>query len=130
MKKRKKMEIEKEQLEAFFRWLKEDGLPPTKSERLWRKTITAKLLEQDKMTLENYQDFVKDYKQKLESKKPDTVPIIDPKVMIGISLKSNQSLKIIQNAVDAGSYIHLFFHDSSDTLMHKKICQKILESQA
>ena len=129
MKKRKKMEITKKRLEAFFKWLKNDGLPPTKSERLWRKTIAAKLLNNDQMTLDNYQDFLKDCKQKLESKKSDTVPIIDPKVMIGIPLKSNQALKIIQNAVDADSYIHLFFDDSTDTLMHKKSCQKILESQ-
>ena len=122
------MKISKEILEAFFQWLKDDGLPPKKSERLWRKTITQKLLNQDKMTLDNYKDFLKDYKQKLESKESDIVPIIDPKVMIGIPLKSGQTLKIIQNAVDADSYIHLFFKDGSDKLLHKTACNDLIKS--
>lgn len=123
------VKISKEVLEAFFQWLKDDGLPPKKSERLWQKTITAKLLNQDKMTLDNYQDFLKDYHQKLESKKSSIIPIIDPKIMVGISLKYGKTIKKIQKAVNADSYIHLFFQDESDELVHKSVCQKILESQ-
>ncbi len=124
------MEIKKEVLDAFFQWLKDDGLPPKKSERLWRKTITAKLLNNDKMTKENYQDFLDDYSKKLASKQSIIIPIIDSKMLIGIALKYGNTIKTIQNAVEADSYMHLFFKDGSDDLVLKKICQKILESQS
>ncbi len=120
------MEINKERLDAFFQWLINDGLAPRKSKRLWRKTITAKLLNKDKMTLDNYQDFLEDYKQKLESSKCDSIPEIDPKVMIGIALKISDITKIVLNAIEADSYIHLFFDDGSDELVHKKMCIQII----
>ena len=120
------MEISKEKLEAFFEWLKKDGLPPKRSERLWRKTITAKLLHDDPITLSNYEDFLIDYNQKLETQKSNMVPFIDHKIMIGISLKRNNVLKVVHDAIDADSYIHLFFDDGSDELVHKKVCIQII----
>lgn len=120
------MEITKETLESFFQWLKDDGLAPKKSERLWRKTITQRLLNKDKMTLDNYKDFLDDHKQTFESKKSDIRPIINPKTMIGIHFKN---ALIVQNAVDADSYIHLFFQDGSDMLLHKTVCSDLLKSK-
>ena len=120
------METTKEMLEAFFKWLKNDGLAPIKSERLWRKTITAKLLHNDPMTLSNYEDFLIDYNQKLETQKSDMVPFIDHKIMIGISLKRNNVIKVVHDAIDADSYIHLFFDDGSDELVHKRVCIQII----
>ena len=122
------MEISKETLEAFFKWLKDDGLPPKKSERLWRKTITKKLLNLDKMTIENYKDFLHTYKQKIEAEISDTVPDIDPKIMIGIRVKVEGVSKIIKKSIDADSCLHLFFDDSSDKIVSKKVCQNIIES--
>lgn len=51
------MEISKTAFNEFLEWLKQDGLPPRKSERLWRKTIFAKIQNDDPMTLENFHDF-------------------------------------------------------------------------
>lgn len=42
----------------FYEWLKSDGLTPKKSERLHRKKIFSGLLADDKMTIENFQDFL------------------------------------------------------------------------
>lgn len=122
------MEISKEELDAFFQWLIDDGLAPKKSKRLWMKTITQKLLNGDKMTKENFNDFIQDHKEKL--KEVNTVPNIDPKTMIGVSIKKkdDSKTKTINRAIDTGSLIHLFFDDGSDDLVHKKVCQQILES--
>jgi hypothetical protein len=122
------MEISKEKLEAFFQWLKDDGLVPKKSERLWRKTITKKLLNLDVMTTENYQDFLKEHEQKLKDQIPETSLKIDSKVMIGIRVKVEGISKTIKRSVDVDSYLHLFFDDGSDKIISKKNCLNILES--
>jgi hypothetical protein len=120
------MEVSKEKLEAFFKWLKNDGLPPKKSERLWRKTITQKLLNNDKMTQENFKDFLKSYSPKELSQEDKEAPVIDPKSMIGSKLRYRNNLKIVQNAIDADSFLHLFFTDGSHTLVCKKFCINLL----
>ncbi len=124
------MEISKEILEAFFQWLKDDGLPPKKSERLWRKTILAKLLNEDKMTIANFEDFKRDYIKNLEIKRSNLVPKIDTKIIIGISLKYGDTIKVVQNAIEADSYMHLFFTDGSDELLHKTVCNDLLKSKS
>ena len=52
-----------ELFEKFYEWLKSDGLVPTKSERLHKKKIFASLLSDNKMTIENFNDFLIDYKK-------------------------------------------------------------------
>lgn len=49
--------------DRFYTWLKDDGLKPKRSERLHRKKIFASLLANDKMTIENFNDFLKDEKR-------------------------------------------------------------------
>jgi len=122
------VEIKKEQLDAFFQWLKDDGLPPRKSERLWKKTILARLLNGDKMTKDNYEDFLSDYQKKNQLMEEKILPNINLKMMIGISLKLGSSIKCIKNVKDTGSFVHLFFEDGSNELVPKKDCQKIIES--
>lgn len=122
------MEIKKEQLDAFFQWLKDDGLLPRKSERLWKKTIFSKLLNEDRMTIDNYGDFLSDYQKKNLLMEEKILPNMNSKMMIGISLKFDDKIKCIKNAEDAGSYIHLFFEDGSAELVPKIDCQKIIES--
>lgn len=52
-----------ELFEDFYSWLKADGLSPKRSERLHRKKIFASLLADNEMTLENFNDFLKDKKR-------------------------------------------------------------------
>jgi hypothetical protein len=49
-----------ELFDKFYEWLKADGLKPFKSERLHRKKIFSSLLNNHKMTLDNFNDFIED----------------------------------------------------------------------
>lgn len=49
-----------ELFDKFYVWLKEDGLKPKKSERLYKKKIFSSLLANDEMTLDNFKDFLED----------------------------------------------------------------------
>lgn len=49
-----------ELFDRFYNWLKEDGLIPKKSERLHRKKIFTSLINNNKMTLDNFNDFLAD----------------------------------------------------------------------
>ncbi|MFW9625335.1 MAG: hypothetical protein ACMV1K_01220 [Sulfurospirillum sp.] len=53
-----------EDFDEFIIWLKNDGLKPFKSERIWKKKIFANLINNHIKTLENYYDFLKDKKIK------------------------------------------------------------------
>lgn len=44
--------------EDFISWLKLDGLQPYKSERLWRKKIFSNLINNERKTIDNYNDFL------------------------------------------------------------------------
>lgn len=50
----KKIEL----FDEFYNWLVADGLKAKKSERLHRKKIFASLLANNKMTLDNFKDFL------------------------------------------------------------------------
>ncbi len=56
------MKNQYEDFEDFIEWLKNDGLKPKSSERLWRKKIFANLQNGHKKSLVNYADFLT-YKQ-------------------------------------------------------------------
>ena len=122
------MEISKKDLDGFFQWLIEDGLGAKKSERLWKKTITARLIEEDPMTLDNYQDFLSDRAQQSTIAHIDAVSYIEPAALIGISIQDSHTKKTIINAIEAGSYIHLFFGDGSDILLSTTQCLDIMEA--
>ena len=47
-----------EDFDEFISWLKQDGLKPTTSERLWRKKIFSNLQNGHKKSLVNYEDFL------------------------------------------------------------------------
>lgn len=44
--------------DEFILWLKDDGLKPKTSERLWKKKIFSNLLNNHKNTIDNYNDFL------------------------------------------------------------------------
>ena len=48
--------------ENFYKWLKNDGLLPKKSERLHKKKIFQSLLNDDEMTIDNFKDYLEDHK--------------------------------------------------------------------
>ena len=52
-----------ELFDKFYNWLKDDGLKASKSERLHRKKIFSSLLNNNKMTLDNFNDFLVDTKK-------------------------------------------------------------------
>ncbi len=84
--------IKIELFEDFYTWLKDDGLKPRRSERLHRKKIYAALLNNDQMTLENFNDF-------LESRK-----IIQIKQLLGQTINlQDQLLTIDEVIIDEGN---------------------------
>lgn len=52
-----------ELFDKFYDWLKADGLKPKTSERLHKKKIFSSLLNNHQMTLDNFADFLQDYKK-------------------------------------------------------------------
>lgn len=56
--------IKIEKFEAFFQWLKEDGLVAKRSERLLKKRIFRNLLGNEEMTMENFEDFLEEEQTK------------------------------------------------------------------
>lgn len=51
-------EFKNSKFESFYQFIKNDGLVPRKSERLHKKKIYANLMNNQKMTLENFEDFL------------------------------------------------------------------------
>ncbi|MDD2887297.1 MAG: hypothetical protein PHY66_05805 [Aliarcobacter sp.] len=52
-----------ELFDEFYEWLKNDGLKPFKSERLHKKKIFSSLLNNNQMTIDNFNDFLNDVKR-------------------------------------------------------------------
>lgn len=78
--------------EEFYSWLKDDGLSARKSERLHKKKIFSALLSDDEMTVENFNDFLKDrYKRQIKAIK-------------GLLLKMNGKVSFIQDIVTEDEY--------------------------
>lgn len=119
------MEIDRADFDKFCDWLKLDGLRPRKSERLWKKTILSNLLNNQKMTLDNFHDFLED-KKKQEMIKKD-INIYDD---FNYSLVKDKTITTstgshkIRNIIEADSQIHLFFKDGGDLLVSKIDIQK------
>lgn len=79
-------EIKIEKFEAFYQWLKADGLAPRKSERLHKKRIFQNLLNNQEMTIENFKDFLEEEEKKNEKE------IFDSKEFEGKNIKTNYGL--------------------------------------
>lgn len=106
------MEVSKELFEQFVFWLKQDGLFPRKSERLWKKTIFSRLINNDKKTIENWEDFMADlnFKAKKEMRFQD----FDENCLIGIGIRINSVLKTIRNVIKSETMSRIFFEEGGD----------------
>lgn len=67
-------DIKTEKFEAFYQWLKEDGLVARRSERMLRKRIFRNLLGNEEMTMENFEDFLIEEKKKKKPKRKKPIP--------------------------------------------------------
>lgn len=98
-------EIKIEKFQAFYEWLKEDGLVARRSERMLKKRIFRNLLGGEEMTMENFQDFLKEeitkpkdnfeafYGKKIRY--PDKqVGILIQEILLIEKLENQQGLKI------------------------------------
>ena len=114
------VEIDRENLEQFYEWLKCDGLKPRKSERLWKKTILTNLLNDQKMTLDNFYDFL-EYKQeqKMIKKDIDVNDDFDYTIVINRTITTDTGKHIVKRIIEADSQIHLFFQNGGDLLIPK-----------
>ncbi|APW64422.1 hypothetical protein LPB137_00535 [Poseidonibacter parvus] len=89
-------EFKNSKFELFYKFIKNDGLVPKKSERLHKKKIYSNLMNNQKMTLENFEDYlVWDKKESIKS-------IIGEEInykklngqIIDVSFEDNDYLKI------------------------------------
>lgn len=103
------MEISKELFEQFIFWLKQDGLAPRKSERLWKKTIFSRLINDDKRTIENWEDFMEDFNLH-QTPKED----FDENCLSGIGVNVSGVHKTIRNVVKGETVSRMFFEDGTD----------------
>ena len=119
------MEIEKQEFENFLFYLKQDGLGPTKSERLWKKKILENLKNDDRKTLENYRDFIAD-REESKNKLLDNYELdrFDYSIVINRKLFFDNTSKTILKYIDTGSFLHLFYDDETDAIVDKKEIQK------
>jgi hypothetical protein len=120
------MEVSPEQFDQFIQWLKQDGLKPRKSERLWRKTIFARLLNNDKKTMENWEDFMID-----QNTKKVEIPILkdfDENCLVGIGVNVQGIHKTIAYVVKGATMSRIFFEDRSNTDVDNSVIFQILQA--
>lgn len=114
-----------EHFDRFIEWLKQDGLKPRKSERLWRKTIFARLLNDDKKTLANWEDFMID--QKIKQVEVPILKDFDENCLIGLGVNVQGIHRTIDFVVKGESMSRIFFKDKSDTDVDNLVIFKILQ---
>lgn len=120
------MEVAAERFDQFIEWLKQDGLKPRKSERLWRKTIFARLLSNDKKTIENWEDFMID-----QNTKQVEVPILkdfDENCLVGIGVNAQGVHKTIAYVVKGATMSRMFFEDKSNADVDNSVIFQILQA--
>lgn len=122
------MEVSKELFDEFIQWLKRDGLIPRKSERLWKKTIFSKLINDDKRTIENWEDFLNDHcaKQLQNSISTD----FDENCLIGIVISVNDLQKTIKYVVKGETMSRIFFEDGTDIDVDNSVPMELLDTHA
>jgi len=115
------VDVTKKDLDLFFEWLKCDGLKPKKSERLWRKTILKNLLNDHKMTLENYHDFLEEKEEKMtKTITKINIDDFDYSIVINKTITIGKVERKVNNYIEADSMLHLFFMDGTDLLVRKE----------
>ncbi len=120
------MEVLPERFDQFIEWLKLDGLKPRKSERLWRKTIFAKLLNNDKKTIENWEDFMI-----YHNTKQVEIPILkdfDENCLAGIGVNTQGVHKTIAYVVKGATMSRIFFKDKSNADVDNSVIFQILQA--
>ena len=120
------MEVSLELFDQFVEWLKQDGLKPRKSERLWRKTIFARLLNNDKKTMENWEDFMIE-----QNTKQVEIPILkdfDENCLIGLGVNIQGIHKEIAYVVKGVTMSRIFFEDRSNTDVDNSVIFQILQA--
>lgn len=122
------MEVSKELFDEFIQWLKLDGLKPKRSERLWKKTIFAHLLNGHKKTLENWEDFMEDFNLKQIHQTP--IANFDENCLRGIGVNVSGVHKTICHVVKGESISRVFFEDGFDIDTENIVLVQILEAYA
>ena len=125
------MEVTKEKFDAFIVWLKNDGLRPRTSERLWKKEILKNLKNDEPRTIANYIDFMKDFNRKKSPKKEVShleIDDFDYSILVGQFAQPSKGNKMIRRYIDSGSFLHLFYDDETDAIVDKKEIQKKFKS--
>lgn len=120
------MDVLPEQFDQFIQWLKQDGIKPRKSERLWRKTILARLLNNDKKTIENWEDFMINH-----NTKPVEMPNLkdfDENCLVGIGVDAQGIHKTIASVVKGVTMSRIFFEDRSNIDVDNSVIFQILEA--
>lgn len=114
------MEISKLEFNEFITWLKNDGLSPKKSERLWKKKIFSNLYLDDPKTLENYEDYHNETKIKKLLGKKICYESIDS-IITGIELldsryvvKTLDNHNLIVNTSKIDLFIKIVYEDCND----------------
>lgn len=120
------MEVSKELFDEFIQWLKLDGLKPKKSERLWKKTIFAHLLHDDKKTLDNWEDFMLENIVK-QSEKPIKFDF-DEYCLQGIGVSVSGVHKTILQVVKGETMSRVFFEDGADVDVENIVLMRILDA--
>ncbi len=120
------MEVSLEQFDQFIEWLKQDGLTPRKSERLWRKTIFARLFNSDKKTMENWEDFMID--QNTKQVEIPTLKDFDENCLVGIGVNVQGVHKTISYVVKGMTMSRIYFEDRSNTDVDNSVIFQILQA--
>ena len=89
-------EFKNSKFESFYQFLKSDGLVPVKSERLHKKKIYSNLLNEDQMTIDNFQDFLElDRKEEIKKLVGKYINFDDLKSLINdITFVDSKSFKV------------------------------------
>ncbi|MDD3603449.1 MAG: hypothetical protein PHZ17_09095 [Sulfurovum sp.] len=119
------MEASPEQFNQFIEWLKQDGLKPRKSERLWRKTIFARLRNSDKKTIENWDDFILD--QYSTQVKTPIIKDLDVNCLIGLGVSVQGVHRTIEYVVKGETMSRVFFDDSKNMDVQNTILFQVLK---
>lgn len=106
-------EIKIEKFEAFFQWLKKDGLVAKRSERLLKKRIFRNLLGNEEMTMENFEDFLEDEEKILE--KLRTKEILEN--IVGKRVLTANGLLIIETVYEVDDGIKVVYQDGSHSIL-------------
>ena len=89
-------EFKNSKFESFYQFLKNDGLGAVKSERLHKKKIYSNLLNNDQMTIDNFQDFLElDRKEEIKKLVGKYINFDDLKSLINdITFVDSKSFKV------------------------------------